>query len=181
MTFRLLRCFFVKPSLMKNIAYIESWRHIVFVFVCVLVSFSLYLLSRSMSSPDDKLSENIWFVWSRTSYGGDKWRCHAWSRTDTHVNIVLEFCEVWTEFAKMKMSSILIFLCKMFLKWISWFDLAAILWHFQRKRFGFDLICWKYILWHLFLSFPGDRVVFSIFEPNFGENWMGRAKNLTNI
>ena len=171
---------------MKNIAFIGSWKHFVFVFVCVWVSLSLYLSScksssRSMSSPDDKLSENIWFVWSRTSYGGDKWRCHAWSRTDTHVNIVLEFCEVWTEFAKMKMSSILIFLCKMFLKWISWFDLAAILWHFQRKRFGFDLICWKYILWHLFLSFPSDRVVFSIFEPNFGENWMGRAKNLTNI
>ena len=34
---------------------------------------SLYLsfcksLSRSLSSSDDKLSENIWFVWSRTSY-----------------------------------------------------------------------------------------------------------------
>ena len=36
-----------------------------------------------MSSPDDKLSENIWFVWSRTSYGGDKWRCrHADGRTN---------------------------------------------------------------------------------------------------
>ena len=23
-----------------------------------------------------KLSENIWFVWSKTSYSGDKWRCH---------------------------------------------------------------------------------------------------------
>ena len=28
--------------------------------------------SRSLSSPDDKLSENIWFVWSRTSYSGYK-------------------------------------------------------------------------------------------------------------
>ena len=89
---------------MENIAYIGSWKHFVFVFVCVWVSSSLYLYFckssfRPMSSPDDKLSENIWFVWSRTSYGGDKWRCHAWSRTDTHVNIVLEFCEVWTEFA----------------------------------------------------------------------------------
>ena len=37
------------------------------------MSLSLYLSlcsSRSMSSPDDKLSENIWFAWSRTSYGG---------------------------------------------------------------------------------------------------------------
>ena len=40
-------------------------------------------MSRSLSSPDDRLSENIWFVWSRTSYSGDKWlkvgrrrRCH---------------------------------------------------------------------------------------------------------
>ena len=23
-----------------------------------------------------KLSESIWFVWSKTSYDGDKWRCH---------------------------------------------------------------------------------------------------------
>ena len=87
---------------MKNIAYIGSWKHFVFVFVCVWVSLSLYLSfckssSRPMSSPDDKLSENIWFVWSKTSYGGDKWKCHAWTRTHRHVNIELEFSE--TEFA----------------------------------------------------------------------------------
>ena len=78
--------------LYKNIAYIGSSKHFVFVIVCVCASLSLYLyfcksLSRSMSSPDDKLSENIWFVWSRTSYGGDKWRCHAWSRTDIHTDM----------------------------------------------------------------------------------------------
>ena len=33
-----------------------------------------------MSSPDDKLSENIWFVWSRKSHGGDKWRCYHGDR-----------------------------------------------------------------------------------------------------
>ena len=38
-------------------------------------SFCKYL-SRSLSSPDDKLSENIWFVWSKTSYDGYKWRCY---------------------------------------------------------------------------------------------------------
>ena len=43
-------------------------------FVCVTLS--LYLsfcdsLSCSFSSPDDKLSENIWFVWSKTSFDGD--------------------------------------------------------------------------------------------------------------
>ena len=25
---------------------------------------------------DHILTENIWFVWSKTSYCGDKWRCH---------------------------------------------------------------------------------------------------------
>ena len=45
------------------------------------MSLSLYLSfckssSQSLSSPDDKLSKNIWCVWSRTSYGVDKWRCH---------------------------------------------------------------------------------------------------------
>ena len=65
---------------MKNIVYIGSWKHFIFVFVCVWMSLSLYLSfckssSRSLSSPD-KLSENIWFVWSKTSYDGDKWRRH---------------------------------------------------------------------------------------------------------
>ena len=68
------------PALI-NIAYIRSWKHFVSVFFCVCVSLSLYMFfckssSRSLSSPDNKLSENIWFVWSTTSYGGDKWRCH---------------------------------------------------------------------------------------------------------
>ena len=67
----------LNPLLLKNIAYIGSWKHFVFVFVCVCVSLSFCKYSsRSLSSPDDKLSENIWFVWSKTSYGGDKWRCH---------------------------------------------------------------------------------------------------------
>ena len=59
----------LNPLLMKNIAYIGSWKHFVFVFVCVWVSLYLSFCkspSRSLSSPDDKLSENIWFVWSET-------------------------------------------------------------------------------------------------------------------
>ena len=29
-----------------------------------------------------KLSENVWFVWSKRSYSGDKEGCHACGRTD---------------------------------------------------------------------------------------------------
>ena len=31
---------------------------------------------------DHILTENIWFVWSRTSYSGDKWRCHRCGTND---------------------------------------------------------------------------------------------------
>ena len=63
----------------------------VFVFVCVCVSLSFFKYpSRSLSSPDDRLSENIWFVWFRTSYSGDKWlkvgggmRCYHGDRQTT--------------------------------------------------------------------------------------------------
>ena len=89
---------------MINIAYIGSWKHFVSVFVCVCVSLSLYLSfcnssSQSLSSPDDELSENIWFVWSRTSYSGDKWRCHhADGRTDKQTNkqVKIELLSLWT-------------------------------------------------------------------------------------
>ena len=68
----------LNPLLFKNIACIGSWKHFVFAFFCVCVSWSFSLsfcmtFSCSLSSPDDKLSENIWF---RTSYSGDKLRCH---------------------------------------------------------------------------------------------------------
>ena len=64
----------LKLLLLINIAYIGSWNHFAFVFVCVCVSLSLYL--SCVSGPDDKPSENIFFVWSKTSYDGDKWRRH---------------------------------------------------------------------------------------------------------
>ena len=90
----------LNPLVFKNIAYIGSWKHFVFVFVCVCVSLSLYLsfckyLSRSLSSPDDKLSENIWFVWSRTSYSGDiwlkvgrRWRCDHGDKRKVKIGLV---------------------------------------------------------------------------------------------
>ena len=33
---------------------------------------------------DDKLSENIWFVWPKTSYDGDKWRCYHGDKQTTN-------------------------------------------------------------------------------------------------
>ena len=33
---------------------------------------------------DHILTENIWFVWSKTSYSGDKRRCHYAGRTNDH-------------------------------------------------------------------------------------------------
>ena len=63
---------------MSHFKFLNSLR---LINICVCVSLSLYLSfcmssSQSLSSPDDELSENIWFVWSRTSYSEDKWRCH---------------------------------------------------------------------------------------------------------
>ena len=38
---------------------------------------------------DHILTENIWFVWSETSYSGDKWRCHRCGTDDKQGKIVL--------------------------------------------------------------------------------------------
>ena len=76
--------------LFKHIAYSGSWKHFVFVFVCVCVSLPLYLSfckysSRSLLSPDDKLSVNIW---SKTWYDGDKWRCdHGDNQPESENNV----------------------------------------------------------------------------------------------
>ena len=46
------------------------------------VSLSLYLSWMLLTHCQDHiLTEKIWFVWSKTSYSGDKWRCHL-CRTD---------------------------------------------------------------------------------------------------
>ena len=38
----------------------------------------------SPGGPDDKPSENILFVWSKTSYDGDKWRHHHGDKQQTN-------------------------------------------------------------------------------------------------
>ena len=64
--------------------------------LCVSLSFCKYL-SRSLSSPDDKLSENICFVWPKTSYDGDKWRCyHGDKQTTKSENRASQPFDCWT-------------------------------------------------------------------------------------
>ena len=35
---------------------------------------------------DHILTENIWFVWSKTSYSGDKWKCYYAGRRDKNIH-----------------------------------------------------------------------------------------------
>ena len=47
------------------------------LYFSLCVSLSVYLSWILLTHCQDHiLTENIWFVWSRTSYSGDKWRCH---------------------------------------------------------------------------------------------------------
>ena len=48
-----------------------------------------------------KLSENIWFVWSKRSYSGDKKGCHARGRTDEPRNVKIEL-EFWKQNSQKK-------------------------------------------------------------------------------
>ena len=53
-----------------------------------------HLVISVLISLDQELSENIWFVWSKTSYCGENVGCHACGRTDNgrrNVKIELEF------------------------------------------------------------------------------------------
>ena len=44
------------------------------------------MVSGSVDIGSHKLLENVWFVWSKTSYSGDKWRCHRSGRTNKQTN-----------------------------------------------------------------------------------------------
>ena len=58
-----------------------------FVYLCICVFVFVYLCMRHLVisvliSLDQVLSENIWFVWSKPSYSGDKWRCYQGGTTN---------------------------------------------------------------------------------------------------
>ena len=46
-------------------------------------------LCGSVESRCRELSENVWLVWSKTSYSGDKWRCHRCGTNKQQVKIGL--------------------------------------------------------------------------------------------
>ena len=80
------------------------------LYLCICVFVFVYLCMRHLVisvliSLDQELSENIWFVWSKTSYCGENVGCHACGRTtdgQRNVKIELEFWkqnsqyEIWT-------------------------------------------------------------------------------------
>ena len=43
---------------------------------------------------DHMLTENIWFVWSETSYSGDEWRCHGCGTTNNRI-VKIELLSQW--------------------------------------------------------------------------------------
>ena len=43
---------------------------------------------------DHILTENIWFVWSKTSDSGDKWRCHRCGTTERQT-VKIELLSQW--------------------------------------------------------------------------------------
>ena len=65
----------------------------VFVYLCICVFVFVYLHVRHLGtlflrSLYHYLSENIWFVWSKTLHNGEKLRCYACdTRTHTHVKV----------------------------------------------------------------------------------------------
>ena len=59
----------------------------VFAYLCICVFVFVYLQVRHpgtlfLRSLYHHLSENIWFVWSKTSYSGDKRRCYQAGQTN---------------------------------------------------------------------------------------------------
>ena len=56
----------------------------VFVYLCICVFASQTPGNIVLRSLYHHLSENIWFVWSKTPYSGDKRGCHQAGRTTTN-------------------------------------------------------------------------------------------------
>ena len=73
-----------------------TFLYAVCVYLCICVSVFVYLCMRHLVisvliSLDQALSENIWFVWSKSSFSGDKKGCDArGQRMDDGRNVKIE-------------------------------------------------------------------------------------------
>ena len=85
----------------------------IFAYLCICVFVFVYLQVRHpgtlfLRSLYHHLSENIWFVWSKTSYSGDKRRCHGCGTNERQTNdrhLKIELLSQWkleAEFCKKK-------------------------------------------------------------------------------
>ena len=71
-----------------------TFLYAVCVYLCICVSVFVYLCMRHLVisvliSLDQELSENVWFVWSKPSYSGDKWRCYQGGTTKQRKIVLL--------------------------------------------------------------------------------------------
>ena len=72
--------------------YLQLWP---MLYLCICVFVFVYLQVRHpgtlfLRSLYHHLSENIWFVWSKTSYSGDKRRCHQAGRPNDRTTTTME-------------------------------------------------------------------------------------------
>ena len=80
-----------------TICWVLKALHMLYVCICVFVYLCLCIFVRHLVisvliSLDQALSENIWFVWSKSSFSGDKKGCGARGRrtTDDGRNVKIE-------------------------------------------------------------------------------------------
>ena len=71
-----------------------------FAYLCICVFVFMYLQVRHpgtlfLRSLYHHLSENIWFVWSKTSYSGDKRRCYQAGRTTNDEQWKIVLLSLW--------------------------------------------------------------------------------------
>ena len=55
-----------------------------------------WVVSGSVDSGCHELSENVWFVWSKASYSGDKWRCYRCGTGRTYGQVNIGLLSFWS-------------------------------------------------------------------------------------
>ena len=78
-----------KTEYNKTLRYWVSWGSRKYL-VCMVENFIKW-----RNGGYHKLSENVWFVWSKTSYSGDKWRCYRCGTDDDDEQGKIELLSLW--------------------------------------------------------------------------------------